>query len=116
MSKKLSRNDLLRLNRTMSMTASSIINELVEEMAQIKMLAEILEDVAGMLANGEMTRHEGFQFMSRWKDYKHADGLDPEEVVEVLKLENLEENFNEILREYTAKAKALTVQFLESTT
>ena len=111
--RKLSYKDLERKAKGYLKATNDVMDRMVDKLTMERLHAEIHIEVNRMVANGEMSKHELFQWRLRWDSQERENNVPANELAEYLGLPNLRNNYLAIY-EFTSKevANELTAFYL----
>jgi hypothetical protein len=91
--KKLSYKDLERKAKSYLNATNAVMDRMVDKLAMERLHAEIHMEVNRLVAEGEMSKHELFQWRLKWEDVRKNQNVPPEKLAEYLQLPNLRSNY-----------------------
>lgn len=91
--KKLSYKDLERKAKGYLAATNEVMDRMVDKLAMERLHAEIHMEVNRLVAEGEMSKHELFQWRLKWEDVRKNQNIPPEKLAEYLQLPNLRSNY-----------------------
>lgn len=91
--KKLSYKDLERKSRGYLKATNDVMDRMVDKLAMERLHAEIHIEVNRMVANGEMSKHQLFQWRLKWEDARKNQNIPADQLAEYLGLTNLRSNY-----------------------
>ena len=91
--KKLSYKDLERKAKGYLKATNEVMDRMVDKLAMERLHAEIHMEVNRLVAEGEMSKHELFQWRLKWEDVRKNQNIPPEKLAEYLQLPNLRSNY-----------------------
>lgn len=91
--KKLSYKDLERKAKGYLNATNAVMDRMVDKLAMERLHAEIHIEVNRMVANGEMSKHQLFQWRLKWEDARKNQNIPADQLAEYLGLTNLRSNY-----------------------
>lgn len=91
--KKLSYKDLERKAKGYLNATNAVMDRMVDKLAMERLHAEIHIEVNRMVAAGEMSKHELFQWRLKWEDVRKNQNIPADQLAEYLGLTNLRSNY-----------------------
>ena len=91
--RKLSYKDLERKAKGYLKATNDVMDRMVDKLAMERLHAEIHMEVNRLVAEGEMSKHELFQWRLKWEDVRKNQNIPPEKLAEYLQLPNLRSNY-----------------------
>jgi hypothetical protein len=91
--RKLSYKDLERKAKGYLKATNDVMDRMVDKLAMERLHAEIHIEVNRMVAEGEMTKHQLFQWRLKWEDVRKNQNVPADQLAEYLGLTNLRSNY-----------------------
>jgi hypothetical protein len=91
--RKPSYKDLERKAKGYLKATNDVMDRMVDKLAMERLHAEIHMEVNRLVAEGEMSKHELFQWRLKWEDVRKNQNIPPEKLAEYLQLPNLRSNY-----------------------
>ncbi len=91
--KKPSYKDLERKAKGYLKATNDVMDRMVDKLTMERLHAEIHMEVNRLVAEGEMSKHELFQWRLKWEDVRKNQNIPPEKLAEYLGLPNLRSNY-----------------------
>ena len=91
--KKTSYKDLERKAKGNLKATNDVMDRMVDKLAMERLHAEIHIEVNRMVAEGEMTKHQLFQWRLKWEDVRKNQNVPADQLAEYLGLTNLRSNY-----------------------